>query len=405
MKSLVPYLVFGNRYCSIEHTVDADESTDIHILTATKKNGEFNIEKTFFNSSVETTATEIENNQHCFLNITGAQVLIKVTSTSGNDTKVIGSAFPNVDLDDFYYQILKTSTQSFVALCRKDLIHSILKAYTKNNIEVIGCSLSFFSFQHLINVIKEEEIQLANYSLLISNNEIQGYQKVRSGEEVKEYKIEDTFVQSNYLLPLAGLFSYDNPLPNIFSNLEELNEELRKEHFQKVVFRKGSLAGAGVLFLALLINFFTFSGYHTEIQNLEELNAAEISQKQLYEQKLSVIKEKEKQVRNILDNSGSKSSFFLNRIIAGKPSSIIFQEFIYQPIQRQIKDREPIILTNNVVKLSGESTDETEFSAWVKELEQITWVEGVKVSDFSYKSGQTSNFSIEIKIEQNEAGN
>ena len=156
--SILSYLTFGNTYCSIEHIVDADETIDIRILTATKKNGEFHIQKSIFENDIEIISTEIDKNQHCFLNISGGQVLIKVTSISGNDTKIIGSAFPNIDLNDFYYQILKTSSQNFVALCRKDYIRSILKIYATNKIEVIGCSLGFFTIQNLTNFLQEEDI-------------------------------------------------------------------------------------------------------------------------------------------------------------------------------------------------------------------------------------------------------
>lgn len=403
--SILSYLTFGNTYCSIEHIVDADETIDIRILTATKKNGEFHIQKTIFKNAIESISTEIDKNQHCFLNISGGQVLIKVTSISGNDTKIIGSAFPNIDLNDFYYQILKTSSQNFVALCRKDHIRSILKAYATNKIEVIGCSLGFFTIQNLTNFLQEEDIQLNRYSLFISEKEIRRYQKISSEAEEKQYKIEDTIVNSNYLLPLAGLFSYENLPANISSNLEELNKTLRKEHRQKVVFKKGSLAGAGILFLALLINFFMFSGYHSEYQYLNQEYEAELIHKQQYEEKLSEIKEKEKLVKNILNNSGSSNSFFVNRIIAGKPHTIILTEFMYQPLERKIKDNEPIEFVENTIKISGESKDETEFSNWVKELEQITWIERVKVTEFSFKAGPISNFSMEIKMKPNEAGN
>lgn len=403
--SLSTYWNYGNEFCSIEHCINADGNIYIYALTALKKNGELDINGTFFSSSVEQAKTKLKKNQHCFLNITGNPVLIKGTSTSGNDKKIIGSAFPNIDIEQFYYQILKTPSQNFVAVSRKDQVHEIIEDYKKNALEVIGISFGFFAIQNLLRLLKEEKLQLGSYDLALAEDQITGYQKSDSLQEEKLYQLDDTEISSNYLLALAGIFSYGILHESLSSNFQGFNAELKTEHRQKVFFRKGLVLGTGVLLISLLINFLLFSRYYEEHQNLTEEYQAELLLKKVYEEKQIKVANKEKLVTNILNNSSSNSTFFLNRLITSKPSSIILSEFTFQPLERQIKDREPIRLMEHQVQISGESADEAEFSLWIRTLEEKTWIKEINVKDFSYKNSQNSQFSLLLILIEDETGN
>ncbi len=403
--SLASYWNYGTKYCSLEHCSHAEGESSIYALVALKKNGEFEIKKTYTGISPEKITTKLKKNQHGFLTLTGNQVLIRATSTSGNDAKIIGSAFPNIDHTDFYYQILKSASQNFVAVCRKDYVQNVIKIYKENNLEIIGFSLGFFTIGNLLQLFKEEAIQLATYAVTIADHEITTYQKTDPLREEENYLLEDTRISSNFLLPLAGLFSYESLPFNVTSNTQEANDELRKEHRQKVFFRKALQLGTALCLTALLINFILFSTYHSNYQNLSERYQAELSQKQAYDEKLSEISEKEITVKNILNNSSSKSTYFLNRIIHSKPSSIILSEFTYQPLEKQVKDREAIKLNKNKVRISGDSSNEAEFSNWIKTLEGMAWIKEIEVAGFSYKSSQNSGFSIIITLDEDETGN
>jgi hypothetical protein len=403
--SLTSYWNYGTKYCSIEHCSNAEGESSIYALVALKKNGEFEIKKTYTGIYPDKIRTKLKKNQHSFLILTGNQVLIRATSTSGNDAKIIGSAFPNIDNNDFYYQILKSASQNFVAVCRKDYVQNIIKIYKENNLEIIGFSLGFFTIQNLLQLFKEEAIQLATYAVTIADHEITTYQKMDPLREEENYLLEDTRVSSNFLLPLAGLFSYECLPFNVTSNVQEANYELRKEHRQKVFFRKALLLGTGLCLTALLINFILFSNYHSNYQNLSEKYQAELFQKQAYDEKLSEISDKEITVKNILNNSSSKSTYFLNRLIKSKPGSIILSEFTYQPLERPIKEREAIELNENKVHISGDSGNEAEFSNWIKTLEEMVWIKEIEVAGFSYKSRQNSGFSIIVTLNEDETGN
>lgn len=396
---------YGREYCSLEQGLDAEGETFINILLSTKKNGEFDIGKTFGESSVESLKGKIKEGQHIFLNFSGSQVIIKPITTSGDDSKILNSAFPSLDRNNFYYQILKTPSINFVSICRKDYVTGVIKKYSNQNFNVIGFSLGFSSIKSILSVFQEKEIELSIYKITIEGGEVIHYEKTVPHKNGKNYLIQETSVGSNYLLPLAGLFSYTHQPAGTTSNFNEELKNLRKEFQEKVFFKKSLLIGTFILLGVLLINFFIFTSYYSKLQEISEKHQVEIFQNEIEKDKLGKLKDKESIVNNIFNNSNSKSVYYLNRIIAKKPGSIQLTEFTYQPLFSQIKENEEISLATNEIKISGSTIDEAEFSSWVELIQNFTWVKVVKVTDYSYESGNSSKFAINIQMEDNETAN
>lgn len=402
LTKMITYWNFGKEYCSLEHSSGNRLPENIFGLQANKKKGEFEISKTFSSTSIKELSKNLNKNQHCFLTLTNNQVLLKATEVSGNDAKIISTAFPNIELEEFYYEILKTSSQQLVALCRKEHVHQIITEYQNEGILIIGFSLSFFSIQNLLSLLKEDELSFSKYEIRKKGNQLLSFGKNTNSEEI-DYEIEDLTVSSRYLLPLASLFNYETENSFIRSNTGIKNNDLRKEYKQQVFFKKGMLAGIGILLISLLLNFMFFSGYYAELQELSSQYEEELSQKQAYNLKSQEIVAKEKIVSNIFNNSTSKSSYFLNRIINSKPKSVLLSEFTFQPLLKQIKENESIKLETNKIIITGESKEEISFSAWIKELESMRWIKQVQISDFGYKNAQNSEFTLNLTLEEDEA--
>lgn len=397
--SFLSYWNYGSKYCGIEYNSNPEGTINIFGLSAVKKKEEFEIEKTFQTSSPGECTKSLPKNQHAFLSITGNQVLIKSTVNTGPAAKVVSSAFPNVDLNDFYFEILKNSSGSIVALCRRDQVHQIIISFEKHNITIIGFSLGFSSIQNLLGVIESKEIYLSSYNITTDGKKITSIEK--AGKEQKEVTntLSGTVVSSNFLLPLAAIFNYSAGNVHIVSNFDHRNLELTEEHHQKVFFRKGLVTAVTLLLVMLLINFMLFSGYHSELQQMTGRYEAEISQKQVYDETYDEVIGKEKIVENILNNSNSRSSFYLNRLVVSKPASVLLKEYGYQPLLKQVKEKEPISFEQNVIRIAGESKEKGDFSQWIKDLEESSWIREVKVSDFGYSSPGTSDFILTLKLD------
>lgn len=405
ISSFFSYLNYGRRYCGIEFHSTPDEATNIFVLTAIRKKDEFQVEKTFEIGNAEECAAKLSKNQHSFLCITGNQVLLKQTVSTGPPAKVVSSAFPNVDLKDFYFEILSISSGNIVALCRKKHVHQIISSLKEQKIAIIGFSLGFSSYQNVLPLIEQKEIQISSYELSTNGKEIISFAKSSEKRKEEAVRIGDTEIKSEFLLPLSTLFSY--PSGNTFgeNNFSRNNESLKKEYHQKVFFRKGLATAVTLLLAMLLLNFLLFTNYYSELEEMSGRYEIDISQKEAYDEKLLEVLQKEKIVDNLLKNGHSRSSFYLNRLIDSKPASVLLTEYTFQPLQKQVKENEPIQLEKNFIRIAGESKNESQFSHWIKELEQNTIVREAKVSNFKYSSPGTSEFVLSITLIEDEPVN
>jgi uncharacterized membrane protein/Tfp pilus assembly protein PilN len=399
--SLVSYWNYGSKYCGIEYNSAPEGDVYISGLTAIRKKEEFEVEKTFQTGSPEECAEKIPKNQHAFLCITGNHVLIKSTGIKEPAIKVVTSAFPNVDLNDFYYEILQTTSGSIVALCRREQVHQIIASFQEHHIRIIGFSLGFFSIQSLLKVIESKAISLSSYNITSDGEKITYFERAEKKQEMASYTLGDTEVNSEFLIPLSAVINYEGTYHSV-TNFDNKNLELKKEHHQKVFFNKGMATAVTLLLVMLLINFILFSSYYSELQQMTGKYELEISQKQAYSEKYQDILEKEKIVGNIFNNSNSRSSFYLNRLMVNKPASVVFKNFTYQPLLKKVKEKEPISFEQNVIRILGESKNEGEFSQWIKDLEESSWMREVKVSHFSYSSPGTSDFLLTLKLAEDE---
>ena len=395
---IVTYWKYGKTFYSLEHLSDIHGKLTIHALRAIKKRGEYEIDKTVTLDSVDSISEFLSNSRHCFLNLSGNQVLLRNVEKLENDKKTISAAFPNIDTDDFYYQILETGNRNIVALCRKEYVNSIVERYQSHNISIIGISLSFLAIQPLLPLIHHEKIIISNYHLIKHNDEIISFEKIEYSDEEKNYEIDGSLIPYKYLIALGSIFCYSSFHPKISSNLDIKNRELKRIHAEKVFFRKSLIIGTSLLLITLLINFLIYSFYYTEFQELNTEYNLDLFQKRNYETRISNIKEKEKAVSNILKKSNSNSTYYLNRIIYTIPDSISLTEFIYQPLEREIRATDPIIISENQIEIAGESKNEKHFSNWLKRLEKISWIKNVVITDFSYKEPGASEFKVKLNI-------
>ncbi|HBL80814.1 MAG TPA: hypothetical protein DDZ79_13290, partial [Aequorivita sp.] len=232
------------------------------------------------------------------------------------------------------------------------------------------------------------DIEDNNISNLVSNEHQNGL----------TYELEDIKVASEHLLSLALLFNYTGSAFNSSNNFAEENKNLSKLHQEKVFFKKGMFLGVGLLLISLLVNTFFFNAYFKKEQQLYEESVFMESQQKGMEGKLETVSKKEQLVDHILNSGSSKSSYYLNRIVAVKPSSIGFSDIQYQPLGRSIRPDKSIEYSENNIVISGESKDKGDFSQWITDLGKLKWVEKASVIYYGNAGKGLSSFSITIAI-------
>jgi Tfp pilus assembly protein PilN len=396
LSKLRSYWDYGNTFCGIEITSISGEEK-IYGITAKKKDGEFTDLEFMEFPSLSQINKKLPKNQHSYLVINSDKVLIKSLPFQENEQKTISEAFPGLSLLDFYYEILKTPFGCTAAVCRKDYVQNILKDLEQQKLDVLGFHLGINALQVLAPILREESIHTPRYTITTLDN---GIKEVAVTEDYSpvQYDVEGIKVPSEHLLPLSGLFNYISKDGGLLSNFVNKNKRLHDLHGEKIFFRKGVVLAIGLLLIALLINTFYFNSYFKREQQLDEQLTLVESQQKGLEGKQKGLIEKEQIVDHILSSGSSKSSYYLNRIATLKPSTIGFTDIQYQPLNRSIRPNKKIDYTQNVITITGESRDKSDFSQWILDLGKLEWAEKVTVNAYEDSNSNESKFTILLKL-------
>jgi len=398
IKKTRSYLQYGNRFCGIEHTIKNEKEIIIStILIQSKK--EIDIESYFEAQTVEEACQKIKKKQHVSLVINNDKVISKkIESEQKAPLKLIQKAFPNININDFFYEVLSEENIHFVSLCRKSYVQEIIDAYKKLNIFIISVSMGNSSISVIKSFIDSNVVYTSNSKILIENDVIT--------KIIKDNYFEDYNYNLNGLtISGTGLLSFSAALNTLLkvnitkTNLDAIKTTLLSD-FKQIRFFQQFLKFAGLfLLLGLLINFFMFNYYFNKVNELTQVSEINNSTKAKILKLNASVSKKQKMVEDLLKSNGSKSSFYVNTITHSLPKSILLSEFNYQPLLKRVKSEKQIEINKNSITVFGVSNDSRIFSTWINQLEQQNWIEKVDIIAYGLSSSTTSEFKIKIILD------
>jgi Tfp pilus assembly protein PilN len=396
IKAIWTYLQYGNRFCGLEHTtVNGNDIIYGTLLRQSKK--ELNIDSCFEVNTINNISEKLSKNQFATLVINNDKVLFKAIESEQQDAlKLVYKAFPNIDLSDFYFEILSQEHIHFVSLCRKDYVNNLVDAYCKLKFLIIDVHLGNNLIGDLSNFINETDIYSSNAKIEIHKNHITQIKK--SGVVSEKYNINGLTVSNQYLLSFAGALNTvlkNSVLANNFSSERgRLLDSYKQTRFFNQFLKIGGLLILGLL----LINFFFFNHYFDKVNELKQISEVNQTTKTQIVKLNGVVSKKQKMVDDLLKSNGSKSSMYSNTIIHSLPNTILLSEFNYQPVLKRIKENKAIELEQNSISVSGSSNDSGEFSNWIASLEQENWINKVEIMDYGTTTTSASDFEIKITL-------
>lgn len=395
---LKQYFLFGNTYYGVEHAV-VDNKETILLFALKKKKRQLDIHFHKKLDSLDNISIQIPKGVGISLVINNDKVLSKkVLFSKDEDSKIIQNAYPNINIHEFYYDILKQKNTCFITICRKEYVDTLIEDYRKKNLYIIHVSFG----NHVLNNIREfigsNEVYTTNALVEIDK---EGLNEIFKQSDVKtqKYDINGLKVANTFLLSFAAILNVvlsnkKNGHSNFDSNHHVLLTAFQQQRFFSQFLKVGLLFFLTILF----INFFIFNHYFKKVSELRQTSQVnETSKQQLISLKENVDK-KEKFINDILKSESSKSSFYTNAIMVGLPESISISEFNFQPLTKRIKAEKPIEYEPNTMLLKGVSTIKNEISRWISELEGLDWVEKIVITDYSESNKTFTDFSLIITI-------
>lgn len=391
------HLLFGNQYCGIEHTsIGGKETINATILKKTKK--ELNIDNIYQFNSIEHLSESIPKNTHAFLILNNENVLTKKVENGQKEAvKLVHQAFPNININDFMYEVLVQNDVHFVSICRRSYIKEVIKSYESKRIYILNLSLGNLIIANITDFIDEKIISTANAEIEISNNEISRIESSQTMDDTN-YGLNGLEVNSKSILTLSAALVSALDNHKSITNFEPEKRQLTTAYGHTVFFRKFLAFALIFVFTALIMNFLAFNHYFNKSNTLEQ--SAQVNQNiktQVAELNEKVSKS-QKMVGDLLNNNNSKSSYFINEIVKNLPTSVQLKELNYQPLLKRIKAEEAIKNEEDVIHVSGESTDSNIFSDWIALLEKKKWLSKVEVTDYADISTKRADFKFKILL-------
>ncbi len=394
VEKLKTYLLYGNTYCGIEH----NSNKTIEAILLKKKKKEIVIENSFAGTTVDDIAAKLPKKQHAFLIVNNDTVLSKfIQSTEKEQNRLLYEAFPNLKINDFYYEIDSHGSFHDIAICRKSTVDKLIETYKKQNITVIGFSLGNVMTAVVNNFMEQPSYYTSNALLTKESDQITGISLVEAVPK-QTYSINGLEVQNTQLLNFSGALSYILQSKTTVSNFEETETNLVTDFRQKRFFSQFIIFGLGFLLLILLLNFFMFNSYYESVESMKQTASVNSSQKEKLLKLKAVVDEKQKTVDDILKNSASRSSYYIDAIANSLPNTIQLAGLTYQPIKKRIKKNKAIQWTQNTITISGISTDSDLFSDWIQTLEDLGWIDTVTVVNYGAQTKTYTDFSLKIQL-------
>ena len=354
LDKLSSYLLYGNLFCGIEHTASGDEDL-LYVSLLQKQKQTVDITCSFETRSFDELSSELKKNQHATLVINTENVLTKkIVTSSKKDIELVFSAFPNIDLDTFYYEILNQESSCFISICRKDYVNELISKYSENGVIITDFYLGNLIASSISEFIEQPTFYTSNSVVQKKEGFIDSISEEASPNTL-EYDINGLKTNNRFLLSLSGalnqVLNCYNPITNATKAKESLINKFKQLQFFNVFLK----FGLGVIFVALLANYFVFNHYFNSVKELQAVS----TYNKTTNQKIIALKKDVDSIQKLADDmlqmESSKSSFFISDIMKGLPSSVLLSQLNYQPMSKNIKDEEPIVVSENIILIAGES--------------------------------------------------
>lgn len=392
MASYLHNILLGNSYIGIECFSANNEDRYAFLQVTRKKNNLEIAEKEVFkniedlkSASKKLPVTLIVNNSY---------VLQKeIIGNDNNDKKLLHKAFPNIQLDDFYYEIWRRGTTAIIAVCRKSYIDELVHTMS-DNFRIVSISLGLCTASGIASFITEESIVTNSHELYLHTDE--NSIKPLISPEKPDYDVNGLSVNSQWLMAFAGVLNCIIPTDKTSGSILELKKTLEEDFKQNSFFEKTLRFSIGLILGLLLINFLLFSHYFKKNNEMDTtLSMSKVEIEKIGSLKKQVT-DKESRLESFANNTASRSSLLLNKITASVPSSILLTELVYHPLEKRIKESEPIQPQDSIIIISGKILSNQDFTNWVSEIEKLDDIEKITITSFG-KENNNTEFSLKAE--------
>lgn len=397
-KKLVKHITEGNSYFGLE-IFEVNGKEYFTLLQMNLKKGELEVELEKTSDRLEELLEYINAKAPLFLTLNTSKVLKKEVSQevqTNHELSVI-NAFPNLELDNFYYQLMNSEHTGIVAISKKEYVDWYIEQLSKIGINPISLSLGIAPIKNISSFFKGR-ITGSNFNAQIEDGNISGLE-LESQLENETIDLDGISLHKNSLLGFSSIIGHLQQLLQN-NNLQSMNSKLKNDLYNSRVFDFGIKFALLFFLVVLLGNFLIFSSYNSKNQSLESTLLVDGQNDQALKNVKERVLAKEERVKTLANSKNSKTSFYLDEIAKGLPKSIWLSDMRFQPLLFPVRNDKPIEFNSGSLEISGIINDKIAFTVWSDNLEMQKWVNKVEIIDYEYISSSSANFTVNIVLNE-----
>ncbi len=394
---LKTYLLYGKYFCGVEHTSEHGEEK-LYVSVLKKSKNAIDIDSAFQAASLDVLKTKLSKGQHVSLIINNDNILTKrLESEPLEAEKLVYKAFPNINLEDFYYETITQKGTHFIAICRKAYLDELIAEYRTCGVAVINIALGNLAASSLSRFVNRSTLLTSNAKISFDSETTTAIERTDTKAN-ETYNINGLSVNNDYLLSLTG--ALDTVLHHFESttSFKHLKQSFISDYTQAKFFSLFFKFGMVFILAILLINFVVFNHYYNRVNTLQQTSQINQTTKQKLLKLDEAVNKSQKMVDDMLKSSSSKSSFYANALVQSIPQSIVLSELNYQPLEKTIRKDKVILLKNNTMVVSGASSNSDAFSKWIAHLESMAWINTIDILSYEDGTKAVSDFSIKLNM-------
>ncbi|MET1260637.1 hypothetical protein ABV409_14920 [Flagellimonas sp. DF-77] len=390
--------IYGKRYFALE-VFEIEDALHFALLVMEYRKGELEVIATYTAQRLEDIIESIDKNKPLLVTLNTTKVLTRtlVVQAESKPEDIVLQAFPNLDLDKFYYQTTLRVTHGMVSICRKDAVDTLLEEFVKSGYSPLRLTLGA-NDAILLQSYADAGLTGSNFKMDFTDSAISF---TSDSKAVETLTIGGLSFANTFLLAFASVLG-QLKTERHRGNLIQTNEGLKSTFMAERLFNIGLRAGLGFFLLLLLCNFLVFQHYFEKneilVAGLSEANGKNTTLSALQER----VTAKEVQLGRILNTKGSQSTLYLNELGKSVPNTISLTELQFHPLESPLKPNKPILIEKNVYLVSGQTKDKLGFTIWTKQIEDLPWVAQISIVDYGSISTNTANFTLKISAHASE---
>lgn len=394
------YLKEGNTFVGIE-IGEVGNALSYGVLKVQKSKGELTILNSIRVCEIEHIKGHIKKDVPVLLAINTSSILTKIASDvkDGIPEALVNGEFPNLDLNNFYYQISQLPQRPIIAIAKKEYVDGILESFDRQNISIANVCLGIGYLESILPYTRAPGIYAFNTRIAVEDNLISG-SSIVYGAYNEDYLINGLEVNSAHLLSFAYVVAFLSKSIGA-TNLSEANRALGRDLYNRRIFNFGLKYGLVFFTVLLMFNFIMFDHYHDKVESLGTLVASNATQRDNLIQLENTLDQKKKRFEVLTSFSNSKSTYYLDELANNLPATVLLDGIQYQPLTKQVRESKPITLAENTILVFGVSNDDGQFSNWLENLERLDWIGSVETTDYDFMTDESSNFSLKITLNEN----